>query len=250
MAKKHDIIWLNTAISTNETAKYSLEDLDNLSVLSALEQTGGKGQRGNAWLSEPGMNLTFSIVLKGEQVSIDARDQFCISMVSALSVRELLSSLGIEAKIKWPNDIYVKDEKICGILIENSLRGRTIQSSIIGIGLNVNQTVFDKNLPNPTSVKKHIGKDLDVHDLLVDFMDIFKRLLEEYIHRNRLSALRDIYTSAIWRLNVPASFKNMTSCEESMINGRITGITDEGLLKIETVDHEVKTFAFKEISYI
>ena len=84
MAKKHDIIWLNTAISTNETARYSLEDLDNLSVLSALEQTGGKGQRGNAWLSEPGMNLTFSIVLKGEQVSIDARDQFCISMVSVV----------------------------------------------------------------------------------------------------------------------------------------------------------------------
>ena len=250
MAKKHDIIWLNTAISTNETARNVLEELDNLSVLSALEQTGGKGQRGNTWHSEPGMNLTFSIILKGESVSIDARNQFCISMVSALAVRKLLHSFGISADIKWPNDIYVGNEKICGILIENSLRGAKIQSSIIGLGLNVNQTVFDRDLPNPTSIKSHIGTDLDIHDLLEKFMDIFQEYMEEYIHSNRLSSLKDIYTSALWRLDIVSLYKDLTSEVGSIIKGKITGITDEGLLKIDINDYGVKTFAFKDVAYI
>ena len=163
MSKKHDIIWLESVDSTNEEAKRHISDIDNLSVLSALEQTAGRGQRGNTWTSAPGENLMFSIVLKfseepdgnGESACmplLPARDQFILNEIASLSVVDFLSQHGIPARIKWPNDIYVGSKKICGILIENSLRGSEISTSIIGIGLNINQRNFNVNLPNPTSM--------------------------------------------------------------------------------------------------
>ena len=162
MSKKHDIIWLESVDSTNEEAKRHISDIDNLSVLSALEQTSGRGQRGNSWTSAPGENLMFSIVLKFSDTSADsdtvvlpqlhARDQFVLNEIASLSVVDFLSQHGIPARIKWPNDIYVGSKKICGILIENSLRGSEVSSSIIGIGLNINQRNFNVKLPNPTSM--------------------------------------------------------------------------------------------------
>ena len=176
MAKKHDIIWLESADSTNEECKRHISDLDNLSVMAALSQTCGKGQRGNVWISDPGKNLTFSILLKSDNGSIfqvKACDQFIISEAAALSVTDLLAAHGIPAKIKWPNDIYVGNRKICGILIEHSLRADRISWSIIGIGLNVNQTIFPDDLPNPTSMALE-GHPADIESILCEFLEIFR----------------------------------------------------------------------------
>ena len=137
MTKKHDIIWLESTDSTNEEARRRISTLDNLSVLSAVSQTAGRGQRGNTWSAKPGENLTFSIVLKygpGATPEIRALDQSVISEIIALSVVDFLAA------------------QICGILIEHSVRNGLLSSSIIGIGLNVNQRNFDVNLPNPTSM--------------------------------------------------------------------------------------------------
>lgn len=179
MTNKHDIIWLDSVDSTNEEAKRRISTLDNLSVLSVVHQTSGKGQRQNKWLSEPGENLTFSIILKSCQYwrtdDLDAHDQFTISRVTAESLVELLEIHGIQAWIKPPNDIYISDKKISGILIENCLSGSTLKHSIIGIGLNVNQTEFDPDLPNPISIRSITGSSLDIHDLLEQFMEIFIR---------------------------------------------------------------------------
>ena len=131
MTKKHDIIWLTSADSTNKEAQRRISDIDNLSVLSATEQTEGRGQRGNTWSSESGKNLLFSVVLKfsdtvfegGLLPEMHAHDQFVISEASSLAIVDLLAENDIEAKIKWPNDIYVNSRKICGILIENSIKG-------------------------------------------------------------------------------------------------------------------------------
>ena len=150
MKNKTDIIWLDSIDSTNDEARRRILALDNLSVLSALEQTGGRGQRENKWHSAPNQNLTFSIILKNPPIK--SADQFCISEITAVTLVRFLSDYGIEADIKWPNDIYVSGKKICGILIENSLKGQTIDWTIIGIGLNVNQFNFPVNLPNPTSM--------------------------------------------------------------------------------------------------
>jgi len=177
MAKRHDIIWLETVDSTNEEAKRHISTLDNLSVLSVSYQTQGKGQRSNRWLSEPGCNLLISIVMKPSEIwgkgCLEAKDQFTVSRITAESVVELLGCHDIEARIKLPNDIYVGDNKICGILIENGIKGNLLEYSIIGIGLNVNQTTFDAALPNPVSMSSITGRTYDLSCLLDRFMDIF-----------------------------------------------------------------------------
>lgn len=227
MKSNYDIIWSECVDSTNEEAKRRLSSLDNLSVLSVLSQTKGRGHEGNVWLSEPGANLLFSIVLKfaGEDIrdsqrrlqvsSVNAYDQFVISQIASISVVDLLAAHEIQARIKWPNDIYVGDKKICGILIENTVKGKWLSSSIIGIGLNVNQRNFDVNLPNPTSMSlcsEEVQPPFDLKDLLEEFMDVFTGYLDRFCHitggYNRLGRL---YRSQLWRLDQPAEFIDMTA---------------------------------------
>ena len=264
MTKRYDIIWLDKTDSTNEEAKRQISTLDNLSVLSAFEQTSGKGQRGNSWSSDAGKNLTFSIVMKygcGTIPEIRAIDQFVISEITALAVVELLSAYGIEAKIKWPNDIYVGDRKICGILIEHSVRDRMLSSSIIGVGLNVNQTEFDPSLPNPTSMLTCHPELLSCHPersegslpidlILQEYMDTFCRYIDRYLNiTGGLSRLRKLYLAQMWRKNVPAGFIDQSDGQE--FKGVIRGISEIGHLTVEDMEKgELKEFAFKEISYI
>lgn len=209
MKSNYDIIWLNSVDSTNDEAKRRIPELDNLAVLSAVSQTKGRGQRSNTWLSEPGKNLLMSIVLKyaphGESTSdslaVQAYDQQVISQITSLALVDLLAAHEIEAKIKWPNDIYVGNKKICGILIENTVLGKWMTSSIIGIGLNVNQRSFDAKLPNPTSMvlcSDGNEEDFDIEDLLDEFMGIFIEYINRFCHitggYNRLDKL---YTSQL-----------------------------------------------------
>ena len=184
MKSKTDIIWLERVDSTNDEARRHISEIDNLSVVSALEQTKGRGQRGNRWSSQPGENLTFSLVVK--DFRIKANEQSAISQATALSLVDLLSRHEIKARIKWPNDIYTGDEKICGILIENSLKGSEIDWSIIGIGLNVNQTAFPEDLPNPTSMKLCTGNSnpYNTREILEEFMGIFTGYYREYLNGN------------------------------------------------------------------
>ena len=170
MKSKYDIIWIDNVDSTNDEARRRIDSLDNLSVISTYEQTAGRGQRTRSWCSEAGKNLLFSIVLKNP--AILPSQQVRISDIAAESVKELLANHDIEAWIKPPNDIWVKEKKICGILIEHSLIGNRISWSIIGIGLNVNQSSFPDDLPNPTSMILE-NKGFDIEDLLSEFMDIF-----------------------------------------------------------------------------
>ena len=281
MTKMYDIMWLDSVDSTNSEAKRRISDIDNLSVLSALSQSEGRGQKGNKWSSVPGENLTFSIVLKfGEQTAgkaglsvagksrlsvagklrlvVAAREQFVLTEITSLSIVEFLSRHGIKAKIKWPNDIYVGDKKICGVLIENSLRGENLSSSIIGIGLNVNQRNFDVNLPNPTSMVLETGFEEDIKGCLEEFMDIFQGYLEY-----SLPNLRERYLSYLWRHNTPARYIDQTlqsqplkAGSEGELPGReftgiIRGLSPIGHLVVEDIEKgELKEFAFKEISYI
>lgn len=278
MTDRHDIIWFEVLDSTNEEAKRRISDLDNLSVLSALSQTAGRGQRGNTWTAEPGQNLTFSVVMKyrtGHEnedsalPSLKAADQFVISGITALSIVELLETYGIRAKIKWPNDIYVGDRKICGVLIENSLRGSYLSSSIVGIGLNVNQRNFDVLLPNPTSMALLGRKQECLPELLEEFMDIFRRNCREYlIDASDYGTLRNSYLSRLWRLDVMSRFIDYTILPEGHSNGPIVaglmdsstggkefagtirGISAIGNLIVETASGTLREFGFKEIAFI
>ena len=173
MTNINDIIWLEEVDSTNKYVKSHISDLDNLSVVSAVCQTSGKGQGSHKWHSEPGMNLTFSILVKNP--SITPSEQKIISNDIAESIVSLLERHGIKAWIKPPNDIWVEDKKICGILIENSLRGDRISWTIIGVGLNVNQVNFPEDLPNPTSMAIE-GSPKDTKTILEDYLTIFSTL--------------------------------------------------------------------------
>ena len=176
MYKKHDIIWLKEIESTNRYAREHISELDNLSVVAAAYQSEGKGQGDHKWHSKPGENMLLSIILK--DTDIKPSEQVKISNITAQSVVELLENHSIQAWIKPPNDIWVDTKKICGILIEHSLRGNHISWSIIGVGLNVNQTLFPDDLPNPTSMQLE-KEGADIKDLISEFMDIFSSRASE-----------------------------------------------------------------------
>lgn len=161
------IIWLDTIDSTNSEVRRRLPELDNLSVIAAIEQTAGRGQGDHKWHSRPGENLTFTLVLKFDSIGIlKARDIHKINDVITASLLAFLGRYGIQARIKLPNDIYVGDLKICGMLIENILKEDNVDVSIIGIGLDVNQTEFPADLPNPVSMAQLTGRTFDVKALL------------------------------------------------------------------------------------
>jgi BirA family biotin operon repressor/biotin-[acetyl-CoA-carboxylase] ligase len=206
MKNNPDIIWLDKAESSNETARSTIETLDNLSVVAVRWQTSGRGQGTHTWESAQGENLTFSVVLK--DLDILPKELVAISQITALSIVDFLSLYGIDAKIKLPNDIYVGARKISGILIENSICAGKLRWSIIGIGINVNQTVFSTSLPNPTSMsleRNHPthnlhNHDLDLNMLLLQFREIFTEYYSQYIFcrdEGRLQILEQLFRSKL-----------------------------------------------------
>ena len=249
MTKKHDIMWFNSVDSTNEEARRHISEIDNLSVLSAYEQTSGRGQRGNTWSSNAGENLLFSVVLKFSPEDsglggLDACDQFLLNEIAALSVVDFLRLHDIQAQIKWPNDVYVGSRKICGILIENSIRGNWLSSSIIGIGLNINQRNFDVNLPNPTSMvlcqtdlschsdssqchSERSDESFDIRTCLEEFMDIFTSYYNRYLAAGGdFSSLRQQYLENLWRLDIQAEYIDYTSLPSGHLDAPVNICTD------------------------
>ena len=156
------ILWHKSVDSTNSEARRHISSLDNLSVVAAESQSCGRGQGDHKWHSEPGENLTFSLLLKFPPLrELNVCNVLLLTEMITWALREFLASEGITARIKWPNDIYVGDLKICGILIENILDGSNVSASIIGVGLNLNQTDFPSDIPNPTSVALLTGRRYD-----------------------------------------------------------------------------------------
>ena len=178
-----DIIWLESVDSTNSEAKRRLAELGNISIIATKSQTAGRGQKTNRWFSESSRSLTFSLVVK--DLCLKAWEQSTISEVTAQAVVDTLASYGIDSKIKWPNDIYCGDKKICGILIENSLMGEHINWSIIGIGLNVNNITFPDNLPNPTSMALRSGYEYHLEEVLEKLIARLTSGLSDFRFDNR-----------------------------------------------------------------
>ena len=158
-------IKVSQTASTNTYLSRLAATLPGGTVIYTPSQTAGRGQKGNSWESEDGKNLTFSLLLKFPPVK--ARDQFYLSEAASLAVVEALTAQAGEGfAVKWPNDVYWQDKKVCGMLIENSLNGSDIATSIIGIGINVNQERFVSDAPNPVSLINITGHDHDLEALL------------------------------------------------------------------------------------
>ena len=168
MHAEAEIIWYEKLGSTNDEARRRLSELANLSVVSTKSQSAGRGQGDHSWYSTPETNLTFSFVLHYADFAapLPVSDALLITCLTTLGIREYLLSEGIEARIKWPNDIWVGDRKICGILIENILDEDKVAHSIIGVGLNVNEEGWPAELPNPVSMFELSGKKRDLNEAL------------------------------------------------------------------------------------
>jgi len=214
------------------------------SLVRAGYQINGKGQSDNYWESEESKNLLFSFSMFPNELK--AYNQFYISAIVALSLLELLNKYIPEEKIKikWPNDIYVNKQKIAGILIENAVNGDYIESSIIGIGLNVNQINFSESIPNPVSLAIICGKDFDLQALLNDYKMIFAKSFRS-LNDFQYSNIKSHYLSNLFQIDQEHQYK----VNNNICNGIIRGVDDHGFLKME-IDKEVRSFDIKDVVYL
>ncbi|NCC46857.1 MAG: biotin--[acetyl-CoA-carboxylase] ligase [Bacteroidia bacterium] len=243
------IKWFETIDSTNSEAVRQFKECDDFTVFASGYQTSGRGQKGTSWESEQGKNLTFSVVLKSE--GIKAENQFVVSQIITIGIKRYLKSKGIEAKIKWPNDIYVGDKKICGILIEHFLSGDTLSGSVVGVGLNVNQDKFSSDAPNPVSMKNILGKEFSLEEELQSLVGHFHEIYFPFINfisNATINRLDNEYTDSLYRLNEFHKYQETPGGE--MIKARITGIDHNACLLLEKEDGTVKRYHFKEVKYI
>ena len=193
------ITWHKCLESTNSDAKMHIDGYDNLSVSAALSQEKGRGQADHKWFATPGKNLTFTIILKPRGFA--ATDALFLTRITTLSLLSYLSAKGIEARIKWPNDIWVGEKKICGILIENTLDGPLVKYSLIGIGLNVNERNWPEYLPNPVSMSEITGKEYDIRAELEEFYKEFCRHEQMYWHDDGKKKLCEEFEKNEFRLS-------------------------------------------------
>lgn len=207
-------------------------------------QTRGRGQRGHSWSSHAGQDVTGSLVLEPRFVAV--REQFSISQAVALGVVDMLSGYGIEARIKWTNDIYVEERKLAGILIEHSLAGDSLARTIVGIGLNVNRREFSSALPNPTSMVQIAGREFDREEVL-GRLHAALMLRYEQLRAGGAPALQCDYHARLYRLDAPQRFR-LPAGEEFV--GLIRRVESDGTLCVEHPDGVVRGYLFREIEFL
>ena len=200
-------------------------------------QTAGRGCGANTWESERGNNLLFSMLLHPANVPV--KEQFHISMAVSLALCKMLSRYADGFTIKWPNDIYWCDYKICGMLIENRVQGDCIKDSIVGIGLNVNQKLFQSDAPNPISLSQIIGHNFDRERLLHEFLKCFEAVGE-------WNTLHTDYENHLFRLEEQAEYADETGRFRAAING----VDGDGRLVLTDETGRKRHYAFKEVKFI
>ena len=233
---------------TNSTNNYlqslcSKQKVEELTVVVADFQTSGRGQRGNSWESDSGKNLLFSIVIFPE--FLEARRQFLISQIISLAIKEELDTYTTDISIKWPNDIYWKEKKICGILIENDLMGRNISQSIAGIGININQETFHSFAPNPVSLRQITGKEFDLFEIL---KNIVLRIQSYYslLKKGNTESIVCQYEMSLFRKEGMHRFKDANG----LFLARIICVEPEGRLILEDEILNKRGYMFKEVEYL
>jgi BirA family biotin operon repressor/biotin-[acetyl-CoA-carboxylase] ligase len=239
------IISFDNLPSTNTYAASLLrkESIAEGTIIVASFQSAGRGQSGNHWESESGKNLLFSIILYPSE--IQPSDQFLISMMVSLGISDFLGKEISGCKIKWPNDIYVNNDKIAGILIENSIMGNTILNTVAGIGLNINQNEFPANTPNPVSMSLLTGKEYDLKNCLGELAAALDKRYNQLITGAHKEIRRD-YITQLFRFYEWNEFRDSSG---SFI-GRILAVKDDGVLHIEREDQAIRDYSFRELDFI
>jgi BirA family biotin operon repressor/biotin-[acetyl-CoA-carboxylase] ligase len=238
-------IFIDRLTSTNSHAALLLrnDDLCEGTIIRAGYQSAGRGQLANTWESEEGKNLTFSIILY--PTIIFPAEQFLISMTISLGISDFLKRYSDICTIKWPNDIYVGNDKIAGILIEHSVMGNEIKNTIAGIGLNINQIHFLSDAPNPVSLKMITGNEYDLELILSQLLSDIDKRYKQLISGD-FSKIKKEYIRKLYRLNEWYDYRD----SDGLFKGRIVSVTDEGRLLIEDYDEKLREYSFKELDFI
>ena len=241
--------------STSTYVKELLKEGDTLADFTVVDtefQTGGRGQRGNSWESERGKNILFSLVCHPTFVS--ACRQFILSEAIALAVERTLTrrihATGQEkdgqVRVKWPNDIYWNDSKISGTLIECNLMGAQISDCIVGTGININQTCFTSDAPNPISLKQITGLTSDREEILGEVVEQFQCLYEG-IRLGNYSGIEDEYKSKLYRKD---GFHWFAEPEGEPFEAEIKDVEPSGHLMLDAKDGTRRRYEFKEVRFL
>lgn len=242
-----NLIELESVASTNTYASQHLAELPHGTLLLARAQTAGRGQRGNSWESEPGRNVSMSLVLK--ELPVGPRRQFAISEATALAVADTITCITgrDDISVKWPNDIYASDRKICGILIECAISGTSMTHAILGIGINVNQTVFLSDAPNPVSIAQLTGRD--DHDITEIALEVARRIDGSLATPFDAASLHLRYLSRLWRREGVHRWRRRS--DGLVFSASIASISPDGYLTLLPADTPdlapMPPFAFKEV---
>ena len=240
------IIKVSATQSTNSLARewYQSNKNQEAVCITAFEQSAGRGQRGAGWVSNAGENLTFSVIFPNPPIDVAA--QFVLSAAVGLALLDGLKKLNIfSLKLKWPNDILAGNYKIGGILIENILVNGSIGASIIGIGLNVNQTFF-QDLPQASSLKLIAGNDFLTDEVLKYILVELEQMLEDLKSQSHIEILKK-YEGELFRKDKVSTFLLPSG---DYLTGIILGITSTGLLKVKVEDEVVQTFELKQLKLL
>lgn len=233
--------------STNSHVAREAESFAGDVLLYAVEQSAGRGQRGNSWEAEPGKNLTASLLL--HPTGVEANCQFAISEAVALGVVRLLARHGVQAKVKWPNDVYAGNRKICGILIENSLLGNEIRRTIAGVGININQERFMSDAPNPVSYFQLTGSTLDIAETASELASTVEETMKEAATPEGRERLHAAFIESLWRGDGKLHpFADKRTGRKLMAS--ITSIAPNGILTLTDSSGERREYAFKEVEFI
>jgi BirA family biotin operon repressor/biotin-[acetyl-CoA-carboxylase] ligase len=203
-------------------------------------QTAGKGQPGNSWESKTGKNLLFSMVL--HPLHVPMGELFLLSQLVSIAIKRALDNYTTDITVKWPNDIYYKDKKLAGILIENSLQGSKIKTVVVGVGLNVNQKIFISNAPNPVSLLHITGKRQNrkqlLHQIRLNILELYAEFDKEKIGTD--------YEESLYRKEGYHSYR----AEEDLFRAKIIKVHSDGQLELEKENRERKGFYFKEVQFV
>ncbi|MBS6411633.1 MAG: biotin--[acetyl-CoA-carboxylase] ligase [Tannerella sp.] len=239
-------IHLNETHSTNSYLRELImreKEQPEGTVVITDYQTAGRGQKGNSWESERGKNLTFSILLHPNH--IPPGKQFVLSQLISIAIVGVLKKYDRHFTIKWPNDIYWKEKKIAGMLIEVDLTGSSLSNAIIGIGININQRHFKSDAPNPVSLTQITGKEHNLSELLEKILDSIVDEYNKYTPDNE-EEIRQKYMALLFRNKGVYPYLY----GEEIFNASIEGIEPNGQLILKKENGSIHTFAFKEISFV
>ena len=247
---KKKIIRLHHTDSTNTyLSRYAGDSDDDLVVGTADYQSKGRGQGTNTWESEDGKNLLFSMLVK--PTGVEAENQFVLSMAEALALKEAIDSMirqscgGEDVRLKWPNDIYWRDYKISGTLIETALSGKSVRQCIFGTGINVNQETFISSAPNPVSLCHILGREVSVDQLLDKVLEAFRRYYQLVLDGS-YAAIRHSYIEALYRREGVHRYRDA----QGLFEAEFADVTDEGRLVLRAVGGGLREYGFKEVAFV